>query len=198
MERFLFGSVDEFMDAVSPFITTPAMNAMEISLKKCMQASVTDKQALAFLMVSSPSPPAKHYMRFKTQEYQAKELCAAPKADPFKLGLRRKRWCHAYCRGRVHVQHSGQALEAPRLTSEGTDLLCCPFFAWQLFAVFAQETRMLTTLKVQPPQLQWMFKKGISYYRSFPNHCLVGFLFRSRLSYLASAKDNVNVGMCYR
>lgn len=98
----------------------------------------------------------------------------------------------------MHVQHSGQALEAPRLTSEGTDLLCCPFFAWQLFAVFAQETRMLTTLKVQPPQLQWMFKKGISYYRSFPNHCLVGFLFRSRLSYLASAKDNVNVGMCYR
>lgn len=68
MERFLFGSVDEFMDAVSPFITTPAMSVMESSLKKCVQASVTDKQALAQLLVSSPSPLAKYYMRFKMQK----------------------------------------------------------------------------------------------------------------------------------
>uniref|UniRef100_A0A8C4P2U8 Secretoglobin family 1A member 1 n=1 Tax=Dromaius novaehollandiae TaxID=8790 RepID=A0A8C4P2U8_DRONO len=51
--KLLSGSVEEYMEAVSPYATTPVMKAAELQLKQCVQESVKNKEHLAFLVVSS-------------------------------------------------------------------------------------------------------------------------------------------------
>ncbi|XP_068800155.1 secretoglobin family 1D member 2 [Struthio camelus] len=48
--KFLYGSVEEYVDAVSPYTTTPVMKAAELQLKQCVQESVTNKQTLTLLV----------------------------------------------------------------------------------------------------------------------------------------------------
>nr|XP_025973566.1 uteroglobin [Dromaius novaehollandiae] len=48
--KLLSGSVEEYMEAVSPYATTPVMKAAELQLKQCVQESVKNKEHLAFLV----------------------------------------------------------------------------------------------------------------------------------------------------
>uniref|UniRef100_A0A8B9PIW0 Uncharacterized protein n=1 Tax=Apteryx owenii TaxID=8824 RepID=A0A8B9PIW0_APTOW len=54
--KFLYGSVQDYVDAITPFAQTPIMQATERQLKQCVQDSVTDKTALAFLVVTCGLP----------------------------------------------------------------------------------------------------------------------------------------------
>uniref|UniRef100_A0A8C7E8W9 Uncharacterized protein n=1 Tax=Nothoprocta perdicaria TaxID=30464 RepID=A0A8C7E8W9_NOTPE len=51
--KFLYGSVEEYVEALAPYTTEPIMAVAERQLKQCTERLVQDEQALALLVVSS-------------------------------------------------------------------------------------------------------------------------------------------------